>query len=65
MELLGKKLKLTNLELRHIKETALVNYKELAPSPGMDSGAFLSYCWVKAALDILETKDVIEFELIK
>jgi len=65
MELLEKKLKLTNSELNIIRESALVNIKELALGPRMDHNAFLAYCWSKATLDFLSGKDIVDIELVK
>jgi hypothetical protein len=65
MELSEKKVKLTDLELRTIRESALYNIKNLALRPGMDPDAFVSFCWTKAALGFFTGNNIIDLDVIK
>lgn len=48
---LVKELKITDSDLRKIKERALVNVKDIAQSP--QDNYFLTQCWVDAVVSVL------------
>jgi len=58
MDLSKKKLKLSRQDLRRLREFALDNFKELAPSPWMDEDAFKAYCWFRASVQYLSSKGI-------